>query len=477
MNGTQTYTIREISGGIERALHSAFPEKLWVVGEIQGLDRARHGKHWYFQLCETEAGGEVCRLSATIWKGIRDRLFGPNGTLTGVMNLDEQLDGIKIRALCRLDFYAPYGKVSLHVQDIDPAYTLGDLEAKRQALIDKLTKLGTLHMNSEKALVDVPLKIGLITSGGSAAYNDFVKELNGSGIGFQLLLCDARMQGKQAVPTVRGAFAALGKHDPDAIVLVRGGGSRLDLSWFDCEEIVQEIIRCPQPVITGIGHEIDVTISEMAAFAGLKTPTAAAGFLVERVRGYMDRTRELVSGVAAAARALTDLEKAGLKESASHMVSYTRMVLLEEEGDLRESRTRLVSAARMLNEKRGTELEKTWSRLAAGPYVRRLDQLRISLSRATLMLDNAWQRRCEKETHAADLMAERLRLLDPRRTVSRGYAVIRNSEGKTVKSVEMLNRSDRIVAELRDGRITSRVEDIEKVGSNAKKEKRQLKIW
>ena len=273
MGDEATYTIREVSEGIGRALKQAFSEKLWVVGEIQGLDRSKHGKHWYFQLCETDGDGELFRLSATIWNRTREKLFGAKGKLAGTIDAEQPLDGTKVRALCRLDFYAPYGKISLHVEDIDPTYTLGDLEAKRQALIEKLTKLGTLHNNAEQELEEVSLKLGLITSDGSAAYNDFMNELKNSGIGFSVALCDARMQGEETIPTVCAALATLERRGVAAIVIIRGGGSRLDLSWFDREEVVKGIVRCKIPVITGIGHEIDVTVSEMAAHTGLSRLT------------------------------------------------------------------------------------------------------------------------------------------------------------------------------------------------------------
>jgi exodeoxyribonuclease VII large subunit len=477
MNRERTFTIREISTGIQRALASVFPEKVWVVGEIQGLDRARHGKHWYFQLCESADAGEVYRLSATLWKGIRDKLFGPGGKLRGVINVEEPLDGIKIRALCNLDFYPPYGKISLHVQDIDPAYTLGDLEAKRQALIEKLMKAGTLHRNRETDLAEVPLRLGLITSAGSAAYNDFMKELEHSGIGFHVMLCDARMQGEESIPTIRGAFAALLKQMPDALVLIRGGGSRLDLSWFDREELVQTLIRCPVPVITGIGHEIDVTVCEMAAHTGLKTPTAAAAFLVERIRDYLEAVHETGAELMRAAGELLGQEETSWRRQAERTVARVSLILADELGKLRDWPRRLAAQAGLLAAAARNRLSSLVGRLAAGAYTRRLENLRMDLARAGLNLGHAWNRRHQAETHRLDLMEERCRLLDPARTLERGYSLLRDKEGKAVKSVEALKASDPFTAVLRDGTISAHVDKIEKEEGHGQKEKRQLEIW
>jgi exodeoxyribonuclease VII large subunit len=477
MSGERTYTISEVAGGIEAAIEQAFPEEFWVVGEIQGLDRSRHGKHWYFQLCETRGEGEVYRLSATLWNRVRDRLFGPTGKLKGVMNLDEPLDGIKIRALCRLDFYAPYGKISLHVEDIDPAYTLGDLEARRQALIEKLTKQDLLHRNQERVLAELPLRLGLITSAGSAAYNDFMKEIEKSGIGFRILVFDARMQGEEAVPTIRAGFAALQRLEPDAIVLIRGGGSRLDLSWFDREEVVRNIIQCGLPVITGIGHEIDVTVAEMTAHTGLKTPTAAAAFLVDRVRDYLEASVELTLNVAKAAERRIELEAMAFSKLACDIAYRVNLALMEAQGLLAEGPRRLSSAIDLLLERAGTALGQAGSRLAAGRHVRRFEAMGLELIRAATGLGHQGLRHLEREEHLIDLHSERLRLLDPVRTVQRGYAVLTDEKGKAIKSVAALAVKDRIHAVLRDGRIAASVEEIEKEGGHGSKEKRQLEIW
>jgi exodeoxyribonuclease VII large subunit len=477
MNIEKTYSIQEVSQGISWAIRDAFPDEFWVVGEIQGLDRSKHGKHWYFQLCETEGDGEVYRLSATLWSRTRSRLFGRKGKLKGIIEADEALDGIKIRALCKMDFYAPYGKISLHVQDIDPAYTLGDLEAKRQALIEKLTGLGILHRNKERILDPVPLRIGLITSEGSAAYNDFMNEVDESGIGFRIHLCDARMQGEETPGTVRAAFAALQALEPDAIFLIRGGGSRLDLSWFDREEVVMNIVDCACPVITGIGHEIDITVCEMAAHSGLKTPTAAAVFLTERVGEFLGEAEDRFAAVAKAALQAAAQEEMELRQSVLRLQAQAKLTLAEKERLVREAPRRLASAALLRLERESAGLAAVPAGMAAGKFLRRFEDLGLDLARTGLRLDHGWQRRRDRESQHLALLAERCRLLDPIRIVERGYALLRDEKGKAVKSVDGLALNDRFFATLRDGIIEAGVTDIEKEDDHGRKEKRQLEIW
>ncbi|MFH1999415.1 MAG: exodeoxyribonuclease VII large subunit [Planctomycetota bacterium] len=477
MNQEQTFTISEVSKGIQQALSAAFSGMIWVVGEIQGLDRAKHGKHWYFQLCETDGDGEVYRLSCTLWSRTRDALFGAQGKLKGIIKSDEPLDGIKVRALCKIDFYPPFGKLSLHVHDIDPAYTLGDLEARRQALIEKLTQLGVLHKNREILVPEVPLRIGLITSDGSAAYNDFMKELEHSGFAFKVLLCDARMQGEEAPPTIRRAFVALETLDPDLIVLIRGGGSRLDLSWFDRESVVHCIVGCSRPVITGIGHEIDVTISEMAAHTGLKTPTAAAGYIVDRVRDYLSHVHELGGEIADAVTQRIEAEESHVKQTMDLLMTRIQLGLREGRNLLHSLPHRLISAAGFLVERERSKLTGMAGSLVAGRNLRQFEDQRIRLSNAALQLCHRFARRRESETHVLDLWAERCRLLDPVRTLDRGYALLRDAEGRTIKSVKQLAPEDCFFIKLRDGNVEARAEKIHKEGNHDGKEKRQLEIW
>ncbi|MBU0753991.1 MAG: exodeoxyribonuclease VII large subunit [Planctomycetes bacterium] len=473
----KTFSIREVAEGIAVALGMAFPDAFWVVGEIQGLDRGKHGKHWYFQLCESQGDGDVYRLGATLWNRTRDRLFGAKGKLRGLLDPKENLDGIKIRALCRADFYAPYGKISLHVDDIDPAYTLGDLEAKRQALIEKLTASGRLFKNKDTHLEEVPLRLGLITSEGSAAYNDFMKELEKSGIGFEIFCCDARMQGEEAPATIRAAFAALKRIKPHALVLIRGGGSRLDLSWFDREDVVNLIIDSPCPVITGIGHEIDITVCEMAAYSGLKTPTAAAVFLIDQVHDYLETVNDAERRIvrAAAERMVTASMK--FRELVIGFANQVRWSLSETAGFFQDAPRRLVSGMALRLEQERGFLDRVPGMLTSGRALRRFEDQRIRLSRAGLRLMHGWARTREREESALTFLAERGRLLDPAHTIQRGYALLTDPTGKTIKSVEELEQNDPFVAYLRDGLVKARVRQIEREESHGGKEKRQLEIW
>jgi exodeoxyribonuclease VII large subunit len=471
------YRISEISATIEGAIASAFPRMVWVVGEIQGLDRNRHRGHWYFELCETDEGGDTVRLAATIWKGVQTKIFSPGGKCAGVFDLSGPLDGSKILALCRVDFYPPYGKISLHIQDIDPEYTLGELEARRKALVEKLKREDALERNRRTSLPDVPLRIGVITSDNSAACNDFMKELTDSGFAFRVFFCDARMQGDDALTTIPAAFRTLEALEPDLIVLVRGGGSRLDLSWFDREEIVYAVVNSSRPVVTGIGHEIDLTLSEMTAHTGKKTPTAAAAFLVDRVRHFLESVLETGHTIARAARVLSESEEEKIADRANRIRVSCRRATVDDRFVL-QNLGRDISA--VLSHRIGSEAEsvnRLTNRLLTARQIDGLVDLRVDLGRLQGRVCDAAERRTEREGQVLKLCEEKRRLLDPINVVKRGYALVRGKGGRIVKETAALSVGDPVTIVMRDGKLGVHINKIDQEVTDGEEEACQLEIW
>ncbi len=477
MEKTDCFNISDVSRILREAVETVFPRKIWVVGEIQGLDRNRHGKHWYFSLSETMESGETYRLPATIWRGMREKLFGPRGRCAGVFDLSAPLDGTKIMALCQVDFYQPLGRVSLIVNDINPEFTLGDIEARRQALLEKLKKEGLLTRNQERPMPEVPFRIGLITSLGSAAYNDFMNELESSGYGFQVLACDARMQGEDSLLTVPRAFRSLEKLDPDVIVLIRGGGSRLDLSWFDREETVMAVVNSSVPVITGIGHEIDTTLCQAVAGVGLKTPTAAAAFVKERPRLFLDHLAGIAAKIAAGSAETMRCGEEAVGLALEKIRSSSLIAGLKAGSFFRETVRQLSSLSLLRLGAEAGRVDLLRSRFAAGRPTAILGEHGLDLSRLPAMLQKAAASRMEKARHTLDLLGEKCRLLDPAAVVSRGYAVVRNESGVVIKDVKSTKAGEILSVLMRDGTLKADVKEIIEEVNHGEEEARQLEIW
>src|SRR6185295_15972800 len=286
-----TYSVSQLCGEVRDFLGEAFPS-VWVVGEAQRVRPSARG-HVYFELVEKGERDEIVgKLDAVIWKTdfakVQRLLAASEQRLT---------DGVQVRCRASLDFYAPSGRLQLCVREVDPAFTLGLLERRRRETLAALTAAGLLERNRSLPLADLPLSIALITSRGSAAYHDFLSGLAESGYGFRVLFVHAAMQGREAEREVVFALRALAGTRVDCAVLIRGGGSRTDLAAFDSRAIAEAIAHAPFPVLTGLGHEIDQAIADLAAHTCFKTPTKVAEFLVERVARADQELEDLRRGL------------------------------------------------------------------------------------------------------------------------------------------------------------------------------------
>lgn len=279
----ETYTVSQFSSFVDSIFRKYLAFDLWIVGEVSSL-KSSNG-HLYFDLIEPEQEralqtGRAASFSCCFWSGkikqIADKL-----------NHFPFSDGIKIKLKVHCDFRKEGSRFSLIVDDLDPQFTLGDLALQRQNIVRELKRRG-LYDQQRKFMRwgDFPLRIALLTASGSRAITDFMDELKISGISFQVSLFDCHMQGERVEGDITAALRAISDASAssfDCVVITRGGGSRLDLRWFDNLEICKAIAYCPVPVLTAIGHFEDVSVADEVALVAEKTPTGAARFLAQRV--------------------------------------------------------------------------------------------------------------------------------------------------------------------------------------------------
>ncbi len=281
--GEPTYSVGELADAINGTLRRGFGDGVWVRGEIQGWNE--RGPHAYFRLVDDGDNGKAV---------LNVQFFAPSRARLRPLLAKNRLrlaDGLKVRIFGHLDFFAGSGQLGLKMSGIDPRFTLGDLAMQRDEVLRRLVASGMYDENRRRRLVAAPLRVGVVTSIDSAAWADFSHEIERSGIGFQLRVIDVRVQGESAVPMITAALRSLGRHDDlDVLVLIRGGGARSELATFDDEQIAVAIATSPLPVFTGLGHEIDRSIADEVAHTAVKTPTACAAALVERVTSFAQRT-------------------------------------------------------------------------------------------------------------------------------------------------------------------------------------------
>jgi len=475
----QVLTVRQVNEEIAAAITQAFPRAVWVRGEVQRLpqDAARR-THVYFELHETGGSGAAEYQVPVSLMGWDRQRFDLGRYLDGSDPDFQIANKIEVCLECKVDFYAKFGKLSLKVVGVDKNFALGRLEARRRQTLAYLEAQGLMALNAAVPLPDLPLRVGLITAPGSAAEHDFRTGLQASGWGFQVHLTGAKMQGEQLQNDVLRALAQHVAAGVDVIVLTRGGGSRADLSWFDQQELAEAIARCPLPVITAIGHEIDRSIADLVAHQSCKTPTAAAEFLVgivdeaaARLAAATERLRRCVDDILIAADQRVDLSDR-LARAATGALLRTQVRYQKAVGRLQQ----LVSRNLNTRHQRLADLRARLGGAAVGHLARgenRLGQLATrtesralgQLQRATADLQTQRARLAREALRPLALWAHRLdgyvtqtRLLDPARLFQRGYTITLGPDGKSLRRAESLAPGDRLRTVFVDGQVQSIVQ-------------------
>lgn len=429
-------TLSQLQQAIRQTLCGAFTSPVWITAEIGEMKVNARSGHCYLQLVEKGGRNGVpqAQASAVIWAGQYGMLSSFFRGATG----RELEAGMQVLLQVQVSYHELYG-LSLRVTDIDPLYTLGDLERQRQETIARLREDGVFDLNGSLELALVPQRIAVVSSPQAAGFRDFMKELDGSPYHFHTELFDAVMQGHGAEASIIEALGRIAARvdEFDAVVVIRGGGSQSDLSFLNSYLISYHIAQFPLPVIAGLGHDKDQSVVDMVAAFSLKTPTAAAAFLVDRVADFDASLASM--GQAIRGRAVQVLE---LRRKEVTMVG----TLLRER----------VAGVRM---RVGWRLQSAMETLTA--------QVRRALREQSVRLDTAQVRMRERTERI--LAAQQLRLeqaerlvgiADPKRILARGFAVVRRG-GHALTDAATVQRGERLEITLQKGKLTVEVVDHE----------------
>ncbi|MEG1700795.1 MAG: exodeoxyribonuclease VII large subunit [Alistipes sp.] len=402
-------SLRELQRQIRQTLDERFASPLWVSAEISEI-KVNYSGHCYLELIEKggDNGVPVAQTRAVIWRTHYARIAAAFEAQT----TQRLAAGIRILAKVTVTYHELYG-FSLQITDIDPSYTLGDMERQRQQTIAQLQKEGVWEMNHTQLMPPVVQRVAVISSANAAGYQDFCKEIEKSAYRFSLTLFDAFMQGTAAEESIVAALCevAARQADFDAVVLIRGGGSASDLNCFNAYRLCAHVAQFPLPVVTGIGHDKDVSVADMVAHTSLKTPTAVAGWLVERITEFDGRL---------------NYAALQLHDQTIQAVHTSQMRLEHLSSDLRQLSSGLITRQTMRLEQCATRLPEA---------------VRALLAQQTIHLD-----------HAAELIAGR----SPERILRLGFAVVRCG-GKTVHSATAVHAGDDLQIKISDGTITATV--------------------
>ena len=418
--------LSELLASVRESVADAFPERYWVQGEISSWSPRANG-HCYLNLSESLKGKQVADVRAMIWKWNFPQLKAFFESETG----QTLQAGITVLVRVQVNFDPVFG-LSLFVDDIDPAFTVGEQALAKKKAIEKLTAGGYLEMQQELALPALPYRLAVITSKTAAGYGDFRRHLleNEAGYAFHLDLYEALMQGEQAPASIIAALADAQEGGYDALLILRGGGSELDLSCFDDFDLAVAIATCPVPVITAIGHDRDFHIADLVANRYVKTPTALADLFLDMY--------------AAEDEVLDDLETR-IRRSMSQRV------------DSLVTRIRLGLQARVHAHERVVQEQAAGIRLGLS---RKYADLVRQADAAAHRLRFAAGARIGTEISNLALKEALIKASDPRNVLKLGYVLVTGRDNKVLKSVERVSVGDRIGVRFSDGSLTAKVDQV-----------------
>jgi exodeoxyribonuclease VII large subunit len=470
----ETLTVGQVTTRLNRAVAGAFPAEVWVRGEVDGLRPPTANGHVYLTLCEKARGRDSATIGAAVLRGSRLRIDRALAEHPGF----RLADGIEVRVRGRVQY--AYGRIQLLVSEIDPVHTLGRLAAERDRVLHALRAEGLLERNGRLPLPAAPLRVALVTSDGSAACHDALHELEASGIGFRVVVADARVQGHGAEVSLLAAMAHAVAARPDAVLLVRGGGSRTDLATFDGERLARAIAAAPVPVLTGVGHEIDTSVADAVAHTAYKTPTACAAAVVDQVRRAAGRGEAAWAGIARVAtvagsdagrsleaRAEALAGRAGgavrhaearLDARGARLSHRADLGLWAADGQLRETARRLDRGAGAVLDAARDRVRRA-DRLVDAPRLHRaLDRRDADLASAVARLRRSAAAASAGRTATLDVLAARADAVDPARALARGWSITRTADGALARRAADLAPGARLRTTLADGTVTSTVE-------------------
>ena len=407
-------TLLDLQRMVRATLESRFDMPLWISAEISELKLNRSG-HCYLNLVEKGVtdGAPRAEARAVIWRSA----YAAIASKFEVATSTKLCSGLRVLVCVVVTYHEVYG-FSLQIVDIDPSYTLGEVERRRRQTIAQLQDDGVWDMNRELDIPRPTLRVAVISSRTAAGHQDFMNELRRTPYNFSVTLFESLMQGDGAEDNIIHALELIAEEETnfDIVAIIRGGGSTSDLALFDSYRIASHVAQFPLPVVTGIGHDKDISVTDMVAHTMCKTPTAVATLLAE----------------------MADAELSTIEHLAQQ---------------LRDSAVMRIGNERLHLERSTSELTRT-TQVALNGCNMRLDRAEESIRNESL-------NRLARERNHLDAAEAIVESSSPKRILNLGFAIVRDSMGEII-NLDNINSGDNISIELADGRIESRVINAQK---------------
>ena len=454
-NKTQKYySLGELTGSIRKVIAKTYTSAYWVKTEIAKLNFYPYSGHCYPDLVEKQNNKVVAQIRATIWSGTYDSIAKKFRQVTGE-NLSE---GMTVLLLVRVVYHEQHG-LSLNILDVEPSFTLGEMAREKMQSIQRLKGEGLFNKNKQLTFPLLPKNIAVISVETSKGYHDFVNILqnNRYGYHFEQTLFPALLQGEGAVKSIVQQLKAIAAKAIrfDVVVIIRGGGGDVGLSAYDNYALAKEVAAFPLPIITGIGHATNETVTEMVAFANKITPTDVAYFLIEKFENFHAVVYNLKERLETGTNLFLTKHSEILNGFTNNFKQQVKFLVEQHKAKLMLYQSEINNLLQhFLNAKRNNLLEIS-TRLQYKPaavVARETDRLTRFNERLILLSKQRLKSQLIVLTH----LETKLNLLKPENILNRGYSITRLN-GKALKRPEDAKTGDKIISILSEGSIESTI--------------------
>jgi exodeoxyribonuclease VII large subunit len=457
-NERKIFALSEVTKSIQRTLAERYSSVFWVTAEMNKLNHYSHSGHCYPDLVEKKDGKVIAQLRSSLWK---DDYRKANQKFLNVLK-EPLKDGIKILFSATINFDPVHG-LSLRIIDIDPVYSLGELEREKQDTIQKLKSEGIFEQNKSTRLPPVPQSIAVISVETSKGYSDYLKiiEKNPWSYKFVNFLFPSLLQGDKSVSSIvhqLNRIRRVVKHF-DAVAIIRGGGGDVGLSSFNNYTLAREVALFPIPVITGIGHSTNETVVEMVSYKNAITPTELADFLIQKFHDFSLPVRKAEEVIVERSQRMIRDEKLRLQNLLRYFQSITQNRLLTSRHSLEGCSNAVLQESKFLLRNASDKLHQLQAGLKTACAVtleREKSIVRESgaevLAQARILLSTTRQ--------SLQFMEKNVEMLDPINVLRRGFTITVNSHGKAVRDVNELGPDEDLTTIFANGKVKSKIQEI-----------------
>lgn len=452
LNDRKIFSLLEVSKSVQKTISERYKNSFWVKAEMNKLNYYSHSGHCYPELVEKRDGKVIVQIKSILW---RDDYNNINKNF--LKTLKEPLkDGIKILFLAKISFDSLYG-LSLQIIDIDPSFTLGDLEKEKQETIEQLNAKNLFSLNKTRSLPLLPQRIAIISVETSKGYADFLKVLEDNSWNYKFfhLLFPSLLQGEKAVSGIINQLKRIEKviDHFDVVAIIRGGGGDVGLSCYNNYELASAVASFPIPIITGIGHATNETVCEMVSFQNGITPTKIAEFLIQKFHNFsvpIKRAKDLI--IDKSRRILSD-EKAKIQSEAKLFRSVTETIILKNRNEVDSAKILVIQHAQFMF-KTNIGYLNSYNDQVFKSSIYKLKQNASLLQQLNNNLIIQSKLRLKQENLQIDNLERNLVNLDPINILKRGFSITLY-DGKAIKEISEVIDGQLIETRIFNGTITS----------------------